>query len=82
MLSSEKRKLEDKIKYQNYELRLNEKHTMRDNNQLRENIKETANTLKSKESELEKVNKENRALEKKSRRDCNKNGYFTEETER
>ena len=48
MLSSEKRKLEDKIKYQNYELRLNEKHTMRDNNQLRENIKESANTLKSK----------------------------------
>ena len=37
---------------------------MRDNNQLRENIKENANTLKSKESELEKVNKENRALEK------------------
>ena len=50
-MRSEKCKLEDKIiilEADNHELKLNEKHTMRDNNQLGDNIKETGNTLKSK----------------------------------
>ena len=53
MVISEKGKLEDKMRIleaDNHKLRLNKRHTMRDNNQFRENIKETGNTLKLKES--------------------------------
>ena len=54
---------------------------MRDNNQLGDNIKETGNTLKAKESEQKKVKTENTGLGKKRRRNFHENGYFTEETE-